>query len=82
MKGAVAAALAAFNRTGSGDVVEQSTRPQTIGYALVDSPVALAAWRLDHDTDSYHKIARAFVAGPPRATSPAPTSSTTSPSTG
>jgi hypothetical protein len=26
----------------------QATRPQTIGYALVDSPVALAAWMLDH----------------------------------
>jgi hypothetical protein len=29
-------------------------RPQTIGYALLDSPVALAAWLLDHDTDSYY----------------------------
>ena len=38
-----------------------ATRPQTIGYALLDSPVALAAWMLDHDTDSYYKIARAFV---------------------
>ena len=38
-----------------------ATRPQTIGYALLDSPVALAAWLLDHDTDSYDKIARAFV---------------------
>jgi hypothetical protein len=35
---------------------EQATRPQTIGYALLDSPVALAAWMLDHDTDSYYKI--------------------------
>src|SRR4029453_10070260 len=33
----------------------------TIGYALLDSPVALAAWLLDHDTDSYYKISRAFV---------------------
>jgi pimeloyl-ACP methyl ester carboxylesterase len=41
--------------------IEQSTRPQTIGYALLDSPVALAGWMLDHDTDSYYKIARAFV---------------------
>jgi pimeloyl-ACP methyl ester carboxylesterase len=45
--------------------VEQSTRPQTIGYALQDSPAALAAWMLDHDTDAYHKIARAFVDGQP-----------------
>jgi len=37
------------------------TRPQTIGYALLDSPVALAAWMLDHDTDSYYKISRAFL---------------------
>jgi hypothetical protein len=44
---------------GSGYFVEQSTRPQTIGYALLDSPVALAAWLLDHDTDSYYKISRA-----------------------
>src|SRR5262249_49903517 len=43
----------------------QSTRPQTIGYALLDSPVALAAWMLDHDTDSYYKIARAFLDGDP-----------------
>ena len=40
-----------------------ATRPQTIGYALLDSPVALAAWLLDHDTDSYSKISRAFVDG-------------------
>ena len=38
-----------------------ATRPQTIGYALLDSPVALAAWMIDHDTDAYYKIARAFV---------------------
>jgi hypothetical protein len=42
-----------------------ATRPQTIGYALLDSPVALAAWLLDHDTDSYYKISRAFVDGEP-----------------
>jgi pimeloyl-ACP methyl ester carboxylesterase len=62
---AAAAALAEFNMTGNGYVVEQSTRPQTIGYALVGDPVALAAWMLDHDTDSYYKIARAFLGGPP-----------------
>jgi hypothetical protein len=42
-----------------------ATRPQTIGYALLDSPVALAAWMIDHDTDAYYKIARAFVHGQP-----------------
>jgi len=58
-------ALAAFRATGFGYFVEQANRPQTIGYALLDSPVALAAWMLDHDTDSYQKIARAFVDGQP-----------------
>ena len=38
-----------------------ATRPQTIGYSQLDSPVGLAAWMLDHDTDSYVKISRAFV---------------------
>jgi pimeloyl-ACP methyl ester carboxylesterase len=56
-------ALAAFRATGFGYFVEQASRPETIGYALLDSPVALAAWMLDHDTDSYQKIARAFVDG-------------------
>jgi pimeloyl-ACP methyl ester carboxylesterase len=58
-------ALASFRATGFGYYLEQATRPQTIGYALLDSPVALAAWMLDHDTDSYSKIARAFVEGEP-----------------
>jgi len=57
------AALATFTRDGFGYFLEQSTRPQTIGYSLLDSPVGLAAWLLDHDTDSYSKIARAFVDG-------------------
>lgn len=34
----------AFRRTGSGYSRLQRTRPQTIGYALLDSPVALLAW--------------------------------------
>jgi pimeloyl-ACP methyl ester carboxylesterase len=58
---AAADALAKFHASGSGYFVEQSTRPQTIGYALLDSPVALAAWMLDHDTDAYYKISRAFL---------------------
>jgi pimeloyl-ACP methyl ester carboxylesterase len=62
---AAAEAGAAFRATGFGYFLEQTTRPQTIGYALLDSPVALAAWMLDHDTDSYYKIARAFVDGQP-----------------
>ncbi len=35
---------AEFGRSGRGYALEQSTRPQTIGYALVDSPAALLAW--------------------------------------
>ena len=42
-----------------------ATRPQTIGYALLDSPVALAAWMIDHDTDADSKITHAFVDGQP-----------------
>jgi pimeloyl-ACP methyl ester carboxylesterase len=62
---AAAGQLAEFNATGNGYFVEQATRPQTIGYALLDSPVALAAWMIDHDTDAYYKIAGAFVDGKP-----------------
>jgi pimeloyl-ACP methyl ester carboxylesterase len=58
------AALATFTTDGFGYFLEQSTRPQTIGYSLLDSPVGLAAWMLDHDTDSYTKIARAFDGEP------------------
>jgi pimeloyl-ACP methyl ester carboxylesterase len=57
--------LAEFRESGFGYFLEMATRPQTIGYALMDSPVALAAWLLDHDTDSYYKISRAFVDGEP-----------------
>ena len=62
---AAAAQIATFQRSGNGYFVEMATRPQTIGYALLDSPVALAAWMIDHDTDAYYKIARAFVDGQP-----------------
>ena len=62
---AAAGAINAFRTGGFGYFLEQATRPQTIGYALLDSPVALAAWMLDHDTDSYYKISRAFVGGQP-----------------
>ena len=62
---AAADQLATFRESGFGYFLEMATRPQTIGYALLDSPVALAAWMLDHDTDSYQKISRAFVHGEP-----------------
>jgi pimeloyl-ACP methyl ester carboxylesterase len=58
-------ALSTFKASGFGYFLEQATRPQTIGYALLDSPVALAAWMIDHDTDSYYKISHAFVDGEP-----------------
>ena len=55
--------LAALFRRGY--FVEMPEHPQTIGYALTDTPVGLAAWMLDHDTDSYEKIAHAFLDGRP-----------------
>jgi len=58
-------AVNTFTTDGFGYFLEQSTRPQTIGYSLLDSPVGLAAWMLDHDTDAYYKISRAFVDGEP-----------------
>ena len=62
---AAADALAVFRAEGFAYFLEQATRPQTIGYGLLDSPVTLAAWMLDHDTDAYYKISRAFVDGRP-----------------
>jgi len=62
---AAAKALTTERQTGFAYFLEQATRPQTIGYALLDSPVALAGWMLDPDTDAYNKIARAFAGGPP-----------------
>jgi pimeloyl-ACP methyl ester carboxylesterase len=62
---AALAAIKTFTTSGFGYFLEQSTRPQTIGYSLLDSPVGLAAWLLDHDTDSYEKISRAFLEGQP-----------------
>jgi pimeloyl-ACP methyl ester carboxylesterase len=59
------AALSLFQQDGFGYFLEQSTRPQTIGYSLLDTPIGLAAWMLDHDTDSYSKISSAFVDGQP-----------------
>src|SRR2546423_2110977 len=56
-------AVKTFTTDGFGYFLEQSTRPQTIGYSLLDSPLGLAAWLLDHDTDSYYKISGAFDDG-------------------
>jgi pimeloyl-ACP methyl ester carboxylesterase len=54
-------AVAALFRRGY--FVEMPEHPQTIGSALADTPVGLAAWMLDHDPDSYTKISRAFLDG-------------------
>jgi pimeloyl-ACP methyl ester carboxylesterase len=43
--------LAAFYRDNSAYAAMMNTRPQTIGYSLVDSPVGMAAWM-------YEKIAQ------------------------
>jgi pimeloyl-ACP methyl ester carboxylesterase len=48
---------------GIGYALEMGLRPQTL-YGLADSPVALAAWMLDHDAYSYEDIAQAFAGDP------------------
>jgi pimeloyl-ACP methyl ester carboxylesterase len=48
-----------FYKKGLGYALEMANRPQTL-YGLVDSPVGLAAWMLDHDARSQEMIARVF----------------------
>jgi pimeloyl-ACP methyl ester carboxylesterase len=48
-----------FYKKGLGYANEMALRPQTL-YGLVDSPVGLAAWMLDHDARSYELIVRVF----------------------
>ena len=48
-----------FYKHGLGYAIEMNNRPQTL-YGIVDSPVGLAAWMLDHDIRSYELIARVF----------------------
>ena len=48
-----------FYKKGLGYAIEMNNRPQTL-YGLVDSPVGLAAWMIDHDIRSYEMIARIF----------------------
>jgi len=55
--------LVHFFATGTGYAGEMGNRPQTL-YGVVDSPVGLAAWMLDHDEASYQLIARAFSGDP------------------
>jgi pimeloyl-ACP methyl ester carboxylesterase len=63
----LAALMAGANHLewGTGYSTQQSTRPQTLGYALVDSPVGQCAWIAekfwawtDHDGDPYMALAR------------------------
>jgi pimeloyl-ACP methyl ester carboxylesterase len=51
--------LADFYAKGLGYAIEMSNRPQTL-YGIVDSPIGLAAWMIDHDIRSYKLIARTF----------------------
>jgi pimeloyl-ACP methyl ester carboxylesterase len=51
-----------FYKNGLGYANEMSHRPQTL-YGIVDSPVGLAAWTIDHDIRSYQMIARVFAGG-------------------
>ena len=79
---AAAAQIATFQQSGNGYFVEMATRPQTIGYALLDSPVALAAW-MSTTTQTPTTRSRAPSSTVSlRATSRATTSSTTSRCTG
>jgi pimeloyl-ACP methyl ester carboxylesterase len=55
--------LSFFFGKGIGYATEMGLRPQTL-YGLADSPVALAAWMIDHDALSYEDIARAFEGDP------------------
>jgi len=56
-------ALDALAASSGGLLRRMPEHPQTIGYALTDTPVGLAAWMLDHDEDSYKKISHAFLEG-------------------
>jgi pimeloyl-ACP methyl ester carboxylesterase len=49
-----------FNKHGLGYATEMANRPQTL-YALMDSPVGLAAWMCDHDAASQALIGRVFA---------------------
>jgi pimeloyl-ACP methyl ester carboxylesterase len=51
--------LALFYKHGLGYANEMANRPQTL-YGIADSPIGLAAWIIDHDSQSYDLIARVF----------------------
>jgi pimeloyl-ACP methyl ester carboxylesterase len=62
---------------GIGYATEMNLRPQTL-YGLADSPVALAAWMLDHDARRATTTSQPPSTATPSATSHATRSSTTS----
>ena len=51
--------VAFFYKHGLGYAQEMGNRPQTL-YGLMDSPIGLAAWIIDHDIWTYKMIARVF----------------------
>jgi pimeloyl-ACP methyl ester carboxylesterase len=55
--------LVHFFATGTAYAQEMGLRPQTL-YGIMDSPIGLAAWMLDHDEASYQLIARTFAGDP------------------
>ena len=52
-----------FYKNGLGYANEMALRPQTL-YGIVDSPIGLAGWILDHDIRSYQMIVRVFDGKP------------------
>jgi len=52
-----------FYKNGLAYANEMALRPQTL-YGIVDSPIGLAGWILDHDIRSYQMIARVFDGKP------------------
>src|SRR5438874_13319192 len=52
-----------FYKHGLAYAQEMGNRPQTL-YGIVDSPIGLAAWMLDHDAASQALIARVFNGQP------------------
>ncbi len=55
--------LVRFYRHGLAFVQLMRSRPQTM-YGFADSPIALAAWLIDHDAHSYALIERVFEGKP------------------
>jgi hypothetical protein len=58
------AELTELRRRINATQVMMAAHPQTL-YGLADSPVALAAWMIDHDPASYGQITKLFVDGEP-----------------